>query len=310
MKKVILSATLMAVTSISFAQFIPGTVSSNDTYFNEAHVGIGLSDPTAKLDISLNTDFMYKDESGLRLTYPIPELKSDGGPKSASANQSMFHIRQRTLHSSFSSRFVVKTNGNVGIGVDVNDILLKNQRLVVTDNDAKKIDLHVMGFSLIDGKNASLLLGSETGAAFGEWGIEYNDYGPISGMNFWKPNGSNGFGNYFMFLSDQGNVSIGTNNSEGYKFAVNGDMIAEKVVVKLNADWPDFVFTKKYDLMPLEDVELFIKENSHLPNVPSAQEVKTGGIDLGAMDATLLQKVEELTLYVIELKKEIEGLKK
>ena len=113
-----------------------------------------------------------------------------------------------------------------------------------------------------------------------------------------------------MFISDQGNVSIGTDDSKGYKFAVKGKMIAEEIVVKLHGNWPDFVFKKEYGLMSLEDVECFIKENSHLPNMPSASEVEEAGIPLGEMNAKLLQKVEELTLYVIELKKEIDILKK
>lgn len=107
-----------------------------------------------------------------------------------------------------------------------------------------------------------------------------------------------------------GNVSIGVTNSSGYKFAVKGNMIAEQVVVKLYGTWPDFVFNKKHDLMKLSDVEKYINENSHLPNVPSEKEIVEGGIDLGKMDAVLLQKIEELTLYIIELKKENEQQQK
>jgi len=109
---------------------------------------------------------------------------------------------------------------------------------------------------------------------------------------------------------NNGNVGIGTKNTQGYKLAVKGNVIAEEIVVKLYADWPDFVFTKEYGLMDLNQVENYINENSHLPNVPSANEVKEKGINLGEMDAILLQKIEELTLYVIDLKKEIDTLKK
>lgn len=109
---------------------------------------------------------------------------------------------------------------------------------------------------------------------------------------------------HVLTATEAGDVGIGTTNPQGYKLAVKGDMIAEKVVVKLYANWPDYVFTKNYGLMGLDEVESYIKENSHLPNVPSAKEVEEGGIDLGKMDAILLQKIEELTLYVIELKKE------
>jgi len=62
--------------------------------------------------------------------------------------------------------------------------------------------------------------------------------------------------------------------------------------------------------MPLNEVEKFYKETHHLPNVPSAKEMKQNGNNLGETDAILLQKVEELTLYIVELKKEVEALKK
>jgi hypothetical protein len=74
--------------------------------------------------------------------------------------------------------------------------------------------------------------------------------------------------------------------------------------------WSDFVFDKGYKLRPLKEVESFIKTNGHLPEIPSAKEVAKEGIDLGAMDAKLLQKVEELTLYMIELKQELEAQQK
>ena len=301
MKKAILSVSLILATSaICFSQFNVSTFTPNDLYWNQGQVGIGLTDPKSKLDISLSNNFMYEDESGLKLTYPIPALH----PTIPPINQNIFEIRQKTFGSSFSTKMVVKTNGNVGIATASPDA-----KLHVKNVNGTALDAHLEGFTLIDGDNASVLFGTNTGASHGEWGIEYNDYGSISGLNFWKPFGSNGFGNYFLFISDQGNVSIGTDDSKGYKFAVKGKMIAEEIVVKLHGNWPDFVFKKEYGLMSLEDVECFIKENSHLPNMPSASEVEEAGIPLGEMNAKLLQKVEELTLYVIELKKEIDELK-
>jgi len=74
--------------------------------------------------------------------------------------------------------------------------------------------------------------------------------------------------------------------------------------------WPDYVFSKDYNLMPLRELEQFVNENHHLPNVPTATSVAENGIDLGEMNATLLKKVEELTLYIIDLQKQIDELKK
>ncbi|WP_420571719.1 hypothetical protein [Kordia sp.] len=107
-----------------------------------------------------------------------------------------------------------------------------------------------------------------------------------------------------------GSVSIGVNDTPvGYKLAVGGKIIAEEIKVQLQADWPDFVFTKDYNLATLEEVEAQIQTKGHLTNIPSAAEVEESGISLGEMDAKLLQKVEELTLYMIELNKEVKTLK-
>jgi len=99
------------------------------------------------------------------------------------------------------------------------------------------------------------------------------------------------------------NVGIGTTDTKGYKLAVAGNMIAESVKVQLRSAWPDYVFANEYKLPSLKDTEKHIKENNHLPGIPSAAEVKTNGIDVGEMNAKLLKKIEELTLYVIDLSK-------
>ncbi|HRP53196.1 MAG TPA: hypothetical protein PLI97_06765 [Fluviicola sp.] len=76
--------------------------------------------------------------------------------------------------------------------------------------------------------------------------------------------------------------------------------------VKVNMDtWPDYVFEKEYDLMPLKQVGEFIEQNGHLPNVPSAKDIQKDGVNLGEMSKTTLEKVEELTLYLIQLQEQV-----
>ncbi len=102
-------------------------------------------------------------------------------------------------------------------------------------------------------------------------------------------------------------MSIGTTKSpNGFLLSVGGKMRAEEVEVSLTTSWPDYVFADDYKLKPLKEIKNFIEEHKHLPGVPSAQEVSENGIDLGKMNAILLQKIEELTLHVIELEKKIE----
>lgn len=112
-----------------------------------------------------------------------------------------------------------------------------------------------------------------------------------------------GYWNDVMTLTTAGNVGIGTLTPQD-RFSVNGSIRARGVKVE-NANWPDYVFTPTYELMSLPKVETFIKNNGHLPDIPSAAEVARKGIDLGENQALLLRKIEELPLHLIEMDKKV-----
>lgn len=105
-------------------------------------------------------------------------------------------------------------------------------------------------------------------------------------------------------------VGIGTDNMPGddYNLFVSKGIITERVKVKLVENWPDHVFKPGYRLMPLEEVAAFIKRHGHLPNVPSAEEMARQGVDVARTDALLLEKIEELTLYVFQLQARLKEL--
>jgi hypothetical protein len=103
-----------------------------------------------------------------------------------------------------------------------------------------------------------------------------------------------------------GNVGIGTQNTFGYKLAVNGDIGARKVIAEVTSAWPDYVFEGEYKLQTIKELEKYISVNKHLPEIPTAKEIQENGQDLGEMNTKLLQKVEELTLYIIEQQKQID----
>lgn len=114
-----------------------------------------------------------------------------------------------------------------------------------------------------------------------------------------------------VFVDAAGNMSIGAANiATGYKLNVVGKIISEEVRVELRGDWPDYVFDDNYNLPSLAAVEQHIRDNKHLPNIPSASEIQNKGLHLGEMQKKQMEKIEELTLYIIELNKRLERLEK
>ena len=116
-----------------------------------------------------------------------------------------------------------------------------------------------------------------------------------------------------VILQDQNasaTVCIGsTQAATGYKLSVAGKIMCEELKVLLKANWPDYVFAKDYELMPLKQLEEFIKTNNHLPGVPSANAIeKDGGVAVGEMQTVLLKKLEEANLYILQLNKRLDEL--
>ena len=111
------------------------------------------------------------------------------------------------------------------------------------------------------------------------------------------------------FVSDA--LRIGSvNGAAGYQLSVDGKIMGEELKIQDSGSWPDYVFADDYDLMSLAEVEQSIKENKHLPGIPSAAEVAENGILVGDMQKRMMEKIEELTLHVIALQKrvvELEG---
>jgi hypothetical protein len=117
-------------------------------------------------------------------------------------------------------------------------------------------------------------------------------------LDLWYFNGTAWAASPYLTIFPSGAIGVGTTSVGTQLMAVNGNFFANKVTVALGAP-PDFVFEKTYRLMPLDSLAAYLTQYHHLPGIPSANEVKNNGFDLGQNQAFLLQKIEELTLYTI-----------
>ena len=136
---------------------------------------------------------------------------------------------------------------------------------------------------------------------FGNFGIEM---GAAGGDIYFT---SAGYQCAMMVNGTTNNVGIGT-IYPSHKLSVNGTIRTKEVIVE-TANWPDYVFSKDYVLPTLYSIEKYIKEHGHLPNIPSAKEIEVDGQALGDIQKKMMEKIEEMTLYIIQLNKEIEILK-
>ncbi|WP_146105718.1 hypothetical protein [Apibacter adventoris] len=158
------------------------------------------------------------------------------------------------------------------------------------------------GFYLVNGDN-NILIGDQLQAPFPTYISNYYSYNSYNQLNIGNwivgNNGIIGIGKFYTPLPSR------IDNNNKFRLFVKEGIRAELVQVDVASSngWADYVFHDDYTLPSLMELEKFIQQNKHLPNIPSAKEVVVNGINLGEMDAKLLEKIEELTLYTIELEK-------
>lgn len=202
------------------------------------------------------------------------DINGDAGVRSGSALRLYNSANSSSAALSYNgSELVIDKNVNIGAEIQINSTLnLKsgNTLRIYNPNNASYASIWFTGTSLVE-----------------NWPLTLNDR-----------------------LSIVGNVGIGTDApaTGDYKMLVNGSIRAKKIVV--NTNWPDYVFDDAYKLRSLENLDSFIKRNKHLPGIPSAKDANEKGISVGENQALLLRKIEELTLYIIDLQKQVDELKK
>ncbi|MBK9382218.1 MAG: hypothetical protein IPN39_12960 [Chitinophagaceae bacterium] len=258
-------------------------------------VGVGFTSPSYKLDVNGNArtvgNFIAEDG--------YIQIKSTTDSKLWNMQYSSGTGRLLFLESGVE-RVILQNGGNVGIGETFPAEKLHVNGNTMIDGDAtlntvnptiqlQNSDVN-KGFIQLSGDN--IRIGTNSGNTVGKFVIRTN-------------------GGDRVFVDESGNVNIGSQtDAPGYKLRVDGKMICEEVKVKLSTAWPDYVFDDKHKLMTIGELSKFIRQNKHLPNIPSAKEIESNGMEVGDMQKRMMEKIEELTLYIISLQQQIDNLKK
>ena len=276
---------------------------------SQASVGIGISSPNGNLHVHSSQRTPNSNAfTDFQMTNLNTGTSTSDGFRIRQQNQAVYISQLEKEHLYLQNNnggFVLDTNGYFGFNTNY-----PKQRIHVVDGN---IMISRTSARAPGSTNGSLLFGGDVvdSCSLGDWGIEYvNSADEGYGLNFWRPftKCHTGF-NYALFLGDDGNIGIGTNTPLA-KLTVNGNVCAKEVRVSLSGSpcWPDYVFAQDYDLMNLSDLKQYIQSNSHLPGVPSAAEVEENGVELGATTEILLQKIEEMTLYILQLEERVQQL--
>lgn len=265
------------------------------------NVGLGYSDPILRLEINGS---MRMRGSGRRMVFRNNADDADMG-SIGYLNDSVISIADNNPVQISRIYFDVE-NAKMGIGA------------IPTDNDGKVLVTYNSSTGNPQMTVKESILGDYARFEFANTGAErvWHIAGQnVAGagttnrandiMNIWN----SGWGDLMSFRGD-GRIGIWTTTpATGYALSVNGKIICEEVKVQLSESWPDYVFSDGYPLMPLRRVESFINQNHHLPGIPNASQIEKEGLSIGQMQKKMMEKIEELTLYIIQQQKEIETLK-
>jgi len=273
------------------------------------NVGIGIASPSQKLDIRGGALHVVNYSPG---GYTFLGRNADPGNDSYFYHliSTNFHIlgsskngtgAQRKLGFALGGndtendiKMTIDNSGSVGIGIQNP----ASQLHVASDNN------HSINLSRANGTYGLRIFRNATeGAVYFQIGNNPNTWETKI-----KIGEGEGVNTKLLLNPDGGNVGIGTPNPDA-KLAVNGQVHATEVRVTTTVPGPDYVFGKDYKLTSLEEIKNYIDQNKHLPEVPSAKEMEKNGVQLGEMNMLLLKKIEELTLYTIEMNKKLLELK-
>lgn len=279
------------------------------------NAGIGITSPNANLQLYSNTDYIISNRNG-STNYGKTSRVLLTTSNSGSSQTDGFEIRYSGTNATLTNQ---ENNATIGLKTSGAVLSLQGSFNRITAGSGVISNANTFGYFNVQstGDNGIFIRTFATGK-FGMRvqvldattnAMEVVNAGNTSEKTFEV----NGGGQVKMLVANASTNALEvlnqSNNTEK-NFTVNGggQVYARKYTTTL-ANIPDYVFEKEYKLMSLDSLQNYITLNNHLPNVPSAKEYEKEGVDLGEMNRILLEKVEELTLYILELNKEIEKLK-
>jgi len=315
MKKTLLLYAALYCFSIQFlfAQQWSGSTSTSGNISRNGNVGIGPLSPIAPLQVSGASEASSSSSINgtILISSATTNLINTLGIHTATGNPySWIQTTHRTVPSATYPIALNPRGGNVGIGITNPKTKL---HIFNGDNSYGAILANATedNFSLYTKTIDTWPVNSESFRI----GLKYDNNENNGFISFYRGGSSVGgflgfstYGAERMRILSNGNIGIGTSTTGTHKLAVDGTIGAHEIKVESGA-WSDFVFKEDYPLKDLKEIETYIQENQHLPDIPSEAEILENGIELGKMDAKLLQKIEELTLYTIQQQKELDFLK-
>jgi hypothetical protein len=229
-------------------------------------------------------------------------------------NQDLYFRKTNNNAGQTWSKVLLETNGNVGVGTTSPSTRLEVMPPSINESSAGVFHLRgdqawgnvlTLATDATNGNDDAKLLFSYRNKSK-QWSIGGNN--GTTDFGIWEDGGDgiygSGFGNQRFTVAAGGNVGIGISTPRE-KLSVNGNIRAREIKVQAT-DWPDYVFEEGYQVGTLKALESYIKTNKHLPGMPSAKEVEANGIGVSKMLKLQQQKIEELTLHLIEKDKAIE----
>lgn len=282
---------------------------------NSIAFGINSNKPTMLITKSLNNNYTGKVAIG-QVTSPQAKLhlksdnNEDAGVFIETSNTNSYKAFIKLFDNNHS--ITVDKTATMELNSGTGALNFKGNNYCFGSNNERKARIYTSGTPSLYINASRSNTGERRDSDGTSFAIDFDNSGMIfRSATFQSPRGSE-ITNWkkVLFLSNDGKIGINTVNTvNDYALAVNGGIITTKVFIKEVKLWPDYVFADNYSLMGLDELKQYLNENHHLPGIPDEKEIVANGYDLNEMQTLMMEKIEEMTRYILLLQDEIDALK-